>query len=138
MYARPVTTALLATVALGSTAFASSARGADVDPCAVPGMRTYERPGAGGPPTEVSVGIRMVDLTDINDVSQTLTGDFAVFLGWTDPRLSPIRKHCCRMTTVMKRPRSVSRGAFVQSMDSSWDAHWAVAPRLSCWRYCGS
>jgi hypothetical protein len=29
----------------------------------------------------------MVDLTDIDDVSQTLTGDFAVFQLWTDPRL---------------------------------------------------
>jgi len=57
------------------------------DPCEIPGIRTNERPDAGGPPTEVSVGIRMVDLTDIDDVSQTLTGDFAVFLTWTDPRL---------------------------------------------------
>ena len=50
-------------------------------------MRTDRRPGAGGPPTEVSVGIRMADLTDIDDVNQTLTGDFAVFLSWNDPRL---------------------------------------------------
>jgi hypothetical protein len=75
--------ASLAAAVLGPTA-----PGAEVDPCAAPAMRTGERPGAGGPPTEVSVGIRMVDLTDINDVSQTLTGDFAVFIGWTDPRLT--------------------------------------------------
>jgi hypothetical protein len=30
----------------------------------------------------------MVDLTEINDVKQTLTGDFAVRLNWIDPRLS--------------------------------------------------
>jgi hypothetical protein len=34
------------------------------------------------------VGVRLVDLTDVDDVSQTLTGDFAVFQNWTDPRLA--------------------------------------------------
>ncbi len=58
------------------------------DPCAAPNVRTDVRPNAEGPPTEVSVGIRMVDLTGINDVAQTLTGDFAVVLSWTDVRLS--------------------------------------------------
>jgi hypothetical protein len=33
------------------------------------------------------VGIRMFDLSGINDVHQTLTGDFVVRLTWTDPRL---------------------------------------------------
>jgi hypothetical protein len=61
------------------------------DPCALPDMRTDERPGAGGPPIKVSVGLRMVDLTNINDVNQTLTGDFAVFLTWTDPRLAHLK-----------------------------------------------
>jgi len=79
---------LLAMTALVLSASAPGARGADLDPCAVAPMRTNQRPGAGGPPTEVSVGIRMVDLTGVDDVSQTLTGDFAVFLRWTDPRLA--------------------------------------------------
>jgi hypothetical protein len=78
---------LLVAMALVTPAVAQGAAAREVDPCAVPGMRTNQRPGAGGAPTEVSVGIRMVDLTDIDDVSQTLTGDFAVFLRWTDPRL---------------------------------------------------
>jgi hypothetical protein len=30
----------------------------------------------------------MVDLTEISDPNQTLTGDFAVVLNWTDPRLA--------------------------------------------------
>jgi hypothetical protein len=34
------------------------------------------------------VGVRMVDLTEINDVAQTLTGDFVVVLTWKDARLS--------------------------------------------------
>ncbi len=61
---------------------------AKADPCAAPNVRTDVRPNAEGPPTEVAVGIRMVDLTEINDVAQTLTGDFAVVLSWMDARLS--------------------------------------------------
>ena len=58
------------------------------DPCAAPNVRTDVRPNAEGPPTEVSVGIHMADLTEINDVVQTLTGDFVVVLSWMDARLS--------------------------------------------------
>ncbi len=84
-------TALLVAFALVSMASAHSDPTAEDDPCAIPGIRSDERPGAGGPPTTVSVGIRMVDLTEINDVSQTLTGDFAVFLTWTDSRLAHLK-----------------------------------------------
>ena len=79
---------LFALVSMGS---GQSAPRVGDDPCAIPGIRTDERPGAGGPPTTVSVGIRMVDLMEINDVSQTLTGDFAVVLTWTDPRLARLK-----------------------------------------------
>lgn len=58
------------------------------DPCAAAKMQTDVRPGAAGPPTRVSVGVFMVDLTEISDPNQTLTGDFAVVLNWTDPRLA--------------------------------------------------
>jgi hypothetical protein len=88
MHCRRGATTLLAMVALALAVSAPGLRGSDLDPCTAPGIRTNERPAAGGPPTEVSVGIRMVDLTDIDDVSQTLTGDFAVILSWTDPRLA--------------------------------------------------
>ena len=84
----PNTAALLFTLVLGALAAAEGAPAAAEDPCVVPGMRTVERPGADGPPTEVLVGVRMVDLMDIDDVSQTLTGDFAVFQRWVDPRLA--------------------------------------------------
>lgn len=60
----------------------------DTDRCSTPDVRNDLRPGAGGPPTKVSVGIRLVDLTEINDVRQTLTGDFVVLLTWTDPQLA--------------------------------------------------
>ena len=57
-------------------------------PCSVTNLRTDVRPGVGGPPTPVSVGMFMVDLTEISDPTQSLTGDFAVVLNWTDPRLA--------------------------------------------------
>ncbi len=54
-------------------------------------MQIDVRPNVGGPPTVISVGLRMIDLTEINDVKQTLTGDFAVLLNWTDARLSQLQ-----------------------------------------------
>ena len=41
------------------------------DPRTASGVRTDIRPGASGPPTRVSVGIFMVDLTEISDPNQT-------------------------------------------------------------------
>lgn len=61
------------------------------EPCSTQDIRNDLRPDAGGRPTKVSVGIRLVDLTEINDVNQTLTGDFGVFLTWTDPQLAHLK-----------------------------------------------
>ena len=58
------------------------------DSCTTSNIQTDVRPGGGGPPTRISVGILMVDLTEVSDPNQTLTGDFAVALTWTDPRLA--------------------------------------------------
>ena len=41
-------------------------------------------------PIKVTVGVRMIDLMEINDINQTLVGDFAVILNWVDPRLSQL------------------------------------------------
>ena len=68
--------------------FAHSDAADEINSCAVSNMRTYVRPDADGPPTEVSVGIFMVDLVRVSDPDQTLTGDFAVAVTWTDPRLA--------------------------------------------------
>ena len=46
------------------------------------------RPKPEGPPTRVSVGFRLVDLTEVDDVKQTLEGDYAVRLTWQDESLS--------------------------------------------------
>ena len=67
--------------------FAQTQLHAKDDPCATPAVRTDVRPNSDGPPTEVAVGVRMIGLTEINDVAQTLTGDYLVTQSWTDARL---------------------------------------------------
>jgi hypothetical protein len=47
-----------------------------------------ERPQAEAGPTRVSVGIWMVDITNIDSAQQTFTADIAVVLRWKDTRLA--------------------------------------------------
>ena len=81
---------LCSAVLFNSTVYAHSIPTAKDDPCPAPNIRTYVRPNANDQPIKVTVGIRMIDLMEINDIKQTLTGDFAVVLSWVDPRLSQL------------------------------------------------
>jgi hypothetical protein len=47
-----------------------------------------ERPAAEGGPTQVSVGIWVVDITNIDSAQQNFTADIAIVLRWKDPRLA--------------------------------------------------
>jgi hypothetical protein len=47
-----------------------------------------ERPGSGNEPTQVSVGIWIVDITNIDSAQQNFTADIAIVLRWKDPRLA--------------------------------------------------
>jgi hypothetical protein len=47
-----------------------------------------DRPAAGAGPTQVSVGIWIVDITNIDSAQQNFTADLAVVLRWKDPRLA--------------------------------------------------
>ena len=58
--------------------------------CATPHLATHVRPNDGGAPESVTVGIRLADLHEINDVAQTLTGDYVVVVSWIDPRLADL------------------------------------------------
>jgi hypothetical protein len=80
-----------AAVLLASVASAQVRPKAEAEACRDPNVQIDVRPDAGGPATVISVGLRMIDLTEINDVNQTLTGDFAVLLNWTDARLSQLQ-----------------------------------------------
>ena len=78
-------------VLLASVASAQVNPEAEADECRDPNVQIDVRPNEDGPPTVISMGLRMVDLTEIDDVMQTLTGDFAVLLTWTDARLSRLQ-----------------------------------------------
>jgi len=85
------------TPARGSTQ-SDPAQGAG--PCSPVGIPTDARPNPNGPPTEVTVAVFMVDLTKVDDPSQSLTGDFLVFQSWTDPRLAELAGCRLPLTTV--------------------------------------
>ena len=59
-----------------------------VDRCRIPQNLTSERPLAAKGPTEVQIGIYVLDIMDIDDVSQSFTTDFILSISWDDPRLS--------------------------------------------------
>ena len=56
--------------------------------CELPEMRIDQRPGHDGAPTEITMGVLIADITAIDDVEQTLTGDFISEMSWIDERLA--------------------------------------------------
>ena len=59
-----------------------------VGTCKLPDLRVDERPGPADRPTQVSVGLRLIDVTEIKDTSQTITADLFFSKTWVDPRLT--------------------------------------------------
>src|SRR6201981_350849 len=47
-----------------------------------------DRPGSGNEPTQVSVGIWIVDISNIDSAQQNFTADIAIVLRWKDARLA--------------------------------------------------
>src|SRR5437870_11785785 len=47
-----------------------------------------DRPNADSGPTQISVGIWVVDISNIDSAQQTFTAEIAVVLRWKDPRLA--------------------------------------------------
>jgi hypothetical protein len=56
--------------------------------CNLAEIKADIRPSQEGQPTEVLVGLRLIDVTGIEDVSETITVDFMVNQEWTDQRLA--------------------------------------------------
>lgn len=79
---------IVAMALCGSPASARMDLSATGDPCIVRNVRTDVRPDSDGPPTDVYVGIRMMDLRAISDRDQSMTVDLGVVLKWKDPRLA--------------------------------------------------
>ena len=63
----------------------------DIDPTRAQhgSARLIERPQAEAGPTRVSVGIWMVDITNIDSAQQNFTAEVAVVLRWRDPLSRP-------------------------------------------------
>lgn len=69
---------------------------ADRRTCDALDVRADERPRKEGHPTEITVGVRVVDVTQIDDVSQSINVDFIVRQTWADSRLIPFEG--CKLT----------------------------------------
>ena len=55
--------------------------------CELPAMKVGERPDPDGVPTVVKLGVLVADITSVDDVAQSVEGDFFVKKQWRDPRL---------------------------------------------------
>lgn len=61
--------------------------------CALPLQNADERPDPKGVPTQVLIGIYVVNIGRINDVEQSFSADVYLQLRWKDPRLASVA-HC--------------------------------------------
>jgi hypothetical protein len=61
---------------------------ANAQPGSAAGDLTGTRPNAGGEPEEITVGIGVLDIVDIDDRAQVFTADLFVQAEWQDPRLA--------------------------------------------------
>ena len=71
---------------LALTALPLSAQETAAD-CTVPASVAATRPDPEDVPTEVAVGLYVIDVTEIDDVRQTFTADLHLAVSWHDPRL---------------------------------------------------
>ena len=74
-------------LALCCSAF-SYAQDLPITGCDTIEVRADQRPDPVGQPTEVAVGFRVIDVTGIEDTSQTITIDYMVSQEWIDQRLT--------------------------------------------------
>ena len=71
-----------------SCATFSNAQNSAVTDCDAIEIRADQRPGPVGQPPEVAVGLRLIDVTGIEDTSQTIAVDFIVTQEWMDQRMA--------------------------------------------------
>jgi len=72
---------------LGLFSLPGFAQGPNAAACDLTDYQTSVRPDPSGTPTEITVGLLLVDLTTISDVDQTVRLDALLSLQWTDHRL---------------------------------------------------
>lgn len=56
--------------------------------CNLADIKANETPIQGGQPTAVAVGLRLFDVTEIEDINQTVAVDFMVIQEWSDQRMA--------------------------------------------------
>jgi hypothetical protein len=74
-------------LALFCATFSHAQKSAVMD-CESIEVKADQRPDPVGQPTEVAVGLRLIDVTGIEDISQTVSVDFMVTQEWTDQRMA--------------------------------------------------
>ena len=61
-------------------------------PCPSPGLYSRTRPDPPNVPTRVGAAMFFHDISQLNDVDQTITADVYIQLRWRDPRLADERR----------------------------------------------
>ncbi|MDH3771821.1 MAG: hypothetical protein OET79_12670 [Nitrospirota bacterium] len=81
---------LLLCIAIFANGVASAADAPSVqdDLCFIPPILTRSPPESNGQPVQVQIGVLLIDVVEINDVTESFTADFKVRIRWKDPRLS--------------------------------------------------
>ena len=79
---------LCAAIFVNGVASAADAPSVQDDPCFIPPMLTRSPPETNGQAVQVQIGILLIDVVEINDVTESFTADFKIRIRWKDPRLS--------------------------------------------------
>ena len=77
---------ILAPALLVATLFATSLRAQETS--LTKAQLIAERPNADGVATEISVGVFLIDIDEIDDVRQRFNVDMFINIAWQDPRLA--------------------------------------------------
>lgn len=88
---KPVGFALLllcVTIFANEVASAENAPSFPADPCYIPPNLTRNPPESNGQPVQVKIGVLLIDVVEIDDVTESFTADLKIRVRWKDPRLS--------------------------------------------------
>ena len=75
-------------ISVSGVTSAANAPSVPDDPCFIPPILTRSPPTTNGQPVQVKIGVLLIDVVEINDVTESFTADFKVRIRWKDPRLS--------------------------------------------------
>jgi hypothetical protein len=75
-------------ISVSGVASAANTPSVPDDPCIIPPILTRSPPTTNGQPVQVKIGILLIDVVEIDDVTESFTADFKIRVRWKDPRLS--------------------------------------------------